>query len=145
MDVVWFLLFFAGLAGLWFLAYRIEPHWSTRDGRRFVCNAQELSGGKALGRPREAQIAILPDGLLHVSRKRMMRRNGSVWRLTGRSDGPSARVLVYVARQVSDGADQLIDLAIRIPRSSRCVALLDALLPSSGTVEGSPGVPPSDG
>ena len=28
------------------------------------------------------------------------------------------------------GTDQLVDLAIRIPRSSRCVAVLDALLPA---------------
>lgn len=137
MDILWFVLFVAGLAGLWHLAYRIEPHWSTKDGRRFVCNAQELSGGKALGRAREAQVAVLPDGLLHVSRKRMMRRNGAVWRLTGRGDGPSAKVYVYLARQVSDGAEQLVDLALRIPRKSRCVAVLDALLPhatpSAGT------------
>jgi hypothetical protein len=134
MDIVWFVLFVAGIAGLWFVAYRIEPHWSSRDGRRFVCNAQELSGGTSLGRNRETQIAVLPDGLLHVSRKKLMRRNGSVWRLTGRSDGPSPKVLVYLARQVSDGSDQLVDLALRIPRSSRCVPVLDALLPGGTSV-----------
>ena len=141
MDVVWFLLFVAGLAGLWFVAYRIEPHWSTRDGRRFVCAAQELSGGTTLGRARETQVAVLPDGLLHVTRKRMMRRSGSVWRLTGRGEGPSPKVLVYLARQVSDGTDQLVDLAIRIPRSSRCVAVLDALLPAGGAPPTSPAAP----
>jgi hypothetical protein len=128
VDVVWFVLFVGGLIGLWFLAYRIEPHWSTRDGQRFVCNAQEIADGKALERMRETQVAVLPDGSLHVSRKRMMRRNGSIWRLVGRVDDGHGKVVVYLARQVSDGAMQAVDLALRIPRRSRCVPVLDGLL-----------------
>lgn len=135
---MWFVLFVGGLVGLWFLAYRIEPHWSTRDGQRFVCNAQEVADGKALERMRETQVAVLPDGSLHVARKRMMRRNGSIWRLVGRVDEGQGKVIVYLARQVSDGALQAVDLALRIPRRSRCVPVLDGILDAAGSSGSAP-------
>lgn len=138
---MWFVLFIGGLVGLWYLAYRIEPHWSTRDGHRFVCNAQELTAGKAVERMRETQVAVLADGSLHVSRKRMLRRSGSIWRLVGRIDEGRGKVVVYLARQVSDGNLQATDLAIRIPRKSRCIAVLDGLLDGAGGTGGSSAAP----
>ena len=130
-DVLWMVLFIGGLVGLWYLAYRIEPHWASRDGARFICNSQELLAGRPNGRLREAQVAVLPDGTLQVTQKRTMRRAVSSWRLVGRSEGPTARLFVYVARRVDDGAEQHVELAMRIPRSSRTVAVLDAFLPEA--------------
>jgi hypothetical protein len=129
-DVLWMVLFIGGLVGLWYLAYRIEPHWASRDGARFVCNSQELLAGRPNGRLREAQVAVLPDGTLQVSQKRAMRRAVSTWRLVGRSDGPSPKLYVYLARRVDDGAEQHVELALRIPRKSRSAAVLDAFVPS---------------
>ena len=60
-----------------------------------------------------------------------MRRAVSSWRLVGRSEGPTAKLFVYVARRVDDGAEQHVELAMRIPRSSRTVAVLDAFLPEA--------------
>lgn len=131
MDVVWVVLFLGGLVGVWYLAYRIEPHWSSRDGARFVCNAQELVGGKPQGRLREAQVAVLADGTLHVSQKRAMRRSTSMWRMAGRTDGPTPKLYVYLARNLDAGAEQSLELALRIPRRSRSVTVLDSCLPSA--------------
>lgn len=130
-DVLWVVLFIGGLVGLWYLAYRIEPHWASRDGTRFICNSQELLAGRPNGRLREAHVAVLPDGTLQVSQKRTMRRNVTVWRLVGRTDGPTAKLYVYLARRVDHGTDQHVELALRIPRSSRSAAVLDPFLPDA--------------
>jgi len=128
VDVVWVILI-VGVCGLmWFAASLIEPHWSTRDGRRFVCNAQELSGGRPLGRNRETQITVLGDGSLQVTRKRTMRRHHSLWRLVGKTPTPPQRVEIYLAQQLADGQVMADMLAIRLPRKSRCVAVLDQVL-----------------
>ncbi len=126
--MVWVLLV-VGVCGLmWFAASLIEPHWSTRDGRRFVCNAQELAGGQPLGRNRETQITVLGDGSLQVTRKRAMRRHHSLWRLVGKTPTPPQRVEIYLAQQLTDGQVTPNMLAIRLPRKSRCVAVLDQVL-----------------
>lgn len=134
VDVLWLILIIGVLVGLWYLAYRIEPHWSTRDGQRFVCNTQELFAGAAHGRLREAQVTVQPDGALRVSHKRALRRATTTWRLAGRAEGSSTarrptKVVLYVARPVAGGDAGPSELALRIPRSSRVVPVLDALLP----------------
>lgn len=134
MDVVWMLLILMGVGGLWYLAYRIEPHWSTRDGHRFVCNTQELFAGQPRGRLREAQVAVLSDGSLHVTQKDLMRRRSSQWQLVGKAPSSRAKVDVYLARRVSDGQAVADELALRIPRSSRCIAVLDGVLGAAGEI-----------
>lgn len=134
MDVVWMVLILMGVGGLWFLAYRIEPHWSTRDGRRFVCNTQELFAGQPRGRLREAQVAVLADGSLQVTQKELMRRRSSLWQLVGKAPASRSKVDVYLARRVSDGQPVTDELALRIPRSSRCVPILDGVLGGAGDI-----------
>lgn len=128
VDVVWIVLFFAGMAALWWLAYRIEPHYSSKDGRRFLCTAQELVGGEPNGRPRETRVIVMDDGALHCSQKRMMRRSGNLWVLVGKSPTPPKRLEVFVAQQFEDGRAAQGQLAIRVPRKSRVVQVLDAAL-----------------
>lgn len=128
MDVAWILLIIAVCCLLWYVAYRIEPHWASRDGRRFMCSAQELSGGQAHGRNRETQITVLGDGSLQVTRKRAMRRSNSLWKLVGKAPTPQARVQVYLAQELVDGQRTANQLAIRLPRRSRCIAVLDEVL-----------------
>lgn len=135
MDYVWIVLFIGGMAGLWWLAYRIEPHYSSKDGRRFLCTAQEVEGGEPTGRPR-TRVIVMDDGALHCSQKRMMRRSGALWVLVGKSPTPPKRLEVYVAQQFEDGRATTSQLSIRVPRSSRVVPVLDEALARRGTARG---------
>lgn len=153
MDYVWIALTVIVMSAMWWVAYRMEPHWASRDGRRFLCTAQELvEAGSAVGHPRETRVVITPDGALHVTQKRMMRRRSSIWTLVGKSPEPPRRMQVYVAQHRTDGHNIPSHLAIRIPTKSRCVAVLDGLL--AGTTPGAahlspgsaaPATPPDPG
>lgn len=127
VEYVWLVLAIAGCVGLVWLAYRIEPHWVSKDGHRFLCNAQQLSPqGTVEGRARETRVTVLPDGSIHLATKRYMRRRQSVWKLASKSDDPPRRREVYLLRH-RDPAEGMV--ALRLPSNSRAVPVLDALLP----------------
>jgi len=127
MEYLWFALLVVGMVGLWWVAYRMEPHWAAKDGRRFLCSCQDLSDLAHPGRVKEARVVVLPDGMLHVTRKAGLRRQQTLWRLTGRSPDPPRRKQVYLAERNGDLGREM--LAIRLPANSRCVPVLDDLLP----------------
>jgi hypothetical protein len=136
VDYVWIVLFMAAMAGLWWLAYRIEPHYSSKDGRRFLCTAQEVEGGEPTGRPKETRVIVMDDGALHCTQKKMMRRSGALWVLVGKSPTPPKRLEVYVAQQFEDGRATQGQLALRVPSKSRVVPVLDAALSRRGSARG---------
>lgn len=142
VDFVWIALLVGVMGGMWWVAYRMEPHWASRDGHRFLCTAQELEGGKPIGHPRETRVLVTADGALYVTQKRMMRRRTSMWTLIGKSPEPPRKLQVYVAQQRSDGVAMLSHLALRIPNKSRCVSVLDGVLTDLG-LNPSPSTPGS--
>ena len=81
MDWLWTILAIGVMGLLAWVGFRIEPHWSSKDGRRFLCSGQLLSTrGEPLGRWRETNVSITADGSFHIEQKRMMlRRHGSTW------------------------------------------------------------------
>lgn len=134
VDFVWISLTVLVLAGMWWLGYKMEPHWSSKDGTRFLCNAQEIEKGLPAGRLRETRITVMPDGLLIVSRKRMVvRRRHSNWQLVGKTPDPPKRREVYLAERREDGQTVPTMLAFRVPTKSRCVAVLDEALTKRST------------
>jgi len=128
VDFLWFALLVAIVGGLWYLAYRIEPHYSSKDGKRFLCTAQVITLGTPTGRPKETRVALLGDGTLVVMQKAALRRNVSDWVLVGKQPDPPKRTQVYLANQVKDGVRQPDLLALRIPTKSRVTPLLDEIL-----------------
>ncbi|MEQ1873452.1 MAG: hypothetical protein ABL953_06970 [Ilumatobacteraceae bacterium] len=132
MEYVWLAVVVIVLGGMWWVGYRMEPHWVSKDGQRFMCGAQEFFHGQLGGHPRETQVAFLPGGSLHITQKRMMRRQRSTWSLIGKSADPPKGLEIYVAQQSVDGVAKPEMLALRIPRKSRCVELLDAELERAG-------------
>jgi hypothetical protein len=128
VDYVWIALTVIVMGGMWWVAYRMEPHWSSRDGMRFLCGAQELVDGNTIGHPRETRVVVTPDGAMFVTQKRMMRRRSSSWVLIGKSPEPPRKVQVYVAQHHTDGHNIPSHLALRIPNKSRCVPVLDEIL-----------------
>ena len=129
MGALWGLLFVAVLGVLWWVAHAIEPHYSSKDGHRFMANAQEIIDGRPIGRMRETRVSVHPGGLLHCSQKKLMKRNGADFVLVGMSPTPPRKLKVYLAHAVADGmSSSATELAIRIPEKSRVVPVLDELL-----------------
>lgn len=116
------------MGGLWWVAYRMEPHYSSKDGHHFLSNAQEMVDGTTTSRKRETRVTVMPDGLLLVAHKRLGRRSTNRYRLVGRSPEPPKNLHVYVAQEVADGSLLPTQLLIRVPVKSRVVPVLDALL-----------------
>ncbi len=131
VEYVWLVLVLAVMGGLWWIGYRMEPHWVSKDGQRFMCGAQEFFDGQLLGHPRETQVAFLGGGALQIGQKRMMRRQRSLWKLVGKSSDPPKGLEIYVAQEKVDGVAMQM-LALRIPKKSKCIALLDAELERAG-------------
>ena len=142
VDYVWIALIIIVMGGMWWVAYRMEPHWVSRDGTRFLCTAQELDGVNAVGHPRETRVLITHDGALYVTQKRMLRRHTTMWTLIAKAPEAPRRMQIYVAKHREVGTHVESHLAIRIPAKSRCIAILDDLLAKS-EVTASPHAPGS--
>ena len=128
VQYVWVAIVIVVMGGMWWIGYRMEPHWVSKDGDRFLCGTQEFFHGSLAGHPRETQVAILAGGTLHITQKKMLRRQKSLWSLIGKSPDPPKRLEIYVAQQTVDGVPTSTMLALRIPKKSKCVAILDAEL-----------------
>lgn len=117
------------IGGMLFVAYRMEPHWVSRDGQRFLCNAQPLDElGNTVGRWREMRVTIMSDGRLNVAKRALlMGRVNGYWSMRAKSPAPPRGKVVYVlAQPTEEKAPDL--LAIRLPATSRAIPHLDALL-----------------
>jgi hypothetical protein len=128
VDALWVVGFVVVLVGMYWAAFRIEPHWVSKDGKRFLCNAQAIGPhGEIEGRARETRVIVRDDGLLQLDQKRKMRRRiTEVWLVTAKSPEPPRKRAVYLltARGEVPGTGHL---AIRLPESSRAIPVLDAL------------------
>ena len=140
VDLLWTVLFIAAMGGMWWGAARLEPHYASKDGKRFMCTAQEIIDGEPAGRPRETRVMVMVDGALHCTQKRMMRRSGSLWTIVAKSPQPPRKLEVYLLREIADGRMAPGQMAMRIPTKSRVVPILDGILASRGIT--SPGSAP---
>ncbi|CAB4364928.1 unannotated protein [freshwater metagenome] len=127
VEYVWFALLIFAMGGMWWLAYRMEPHWSAQDGRRFLCTSQDLTDSAHPGRRREARVVVTPDGTLYVTHKNGFRRHETAWTLIGKAPTPPKKIEIYVARECTDGHGTAM-LSLRLPSKSRCIAVLDGVL-----------------
>lgn len=126
MDLV-----LAGLVlGLLGLAYwgttRLEPHWSSKDGRRFTARVQVLYPDGTTSGWQEVRATVTGDDALMLTsrglaRRLMSSRIDGTWTLRARSPKPPRRRQIYLL----DGSQQL---ALRLPASSRVVPVLDAIV-----------------
>ena len=147
-SVLTFLAIVAGCALLLWVAYRMEPHWVSKDGERLVCYGQGLSrNGNADSRWREVRVLrVRPDTVevrqrrgggfattsrrdalsnpMHVLNRR--RPKTSYWKVLGRSETPPRRRVVFLLDGSHD--PNLPDmLALRLPVHSRAIPMLDAV------------------
>jgi len=152
VDYVYLALLIVVMAGLWWVAYRMEPHFASKDGTRILCTIQELSDDGQTSRPKEARVSVLSGGLLRITRKHMMRRNTIDCTMVGKSENPPKKLQLYVVQERVDGKQLPALIALRIPPNSRSVPVLDQLvadaeLKASRSARGSaaPADPPDQG
>jgi hypothetical protein len=120
---LWALVLVALAGGLFWLAARLEPHWSSPDGSRFTCRVQEIdNAGRPLSRWYGARAEVV-EGRVAIRKKVLMRTAAPVdpRPVSARSERPPRGTAIYLLP-----GDPL--LALRIPASSRAVACLDALV-----------------
>jgi hypothetical protein len=127
VDALWIIGFVAVVAGLYYVAYRVDPHWASKDGRRFVCHGQLVDHyGNTLQNWREYRFKVLDhDRLLARRHSRWTRRNEGVWRVAAKSDNPPKNREVYLLAS-ADGANT-DQMAIRLPASSPAITVLEGL------------------
>jgi hypothetical protein len=131
MSILWFVLGVAVCAGLLYLSYRIEPHWVAKDGNRFLTTSETIDHeGKAVTRRKEVRGTIMSDGLIMLGKRSMLKTRSSLWRLSGKSPEIKRGRFLYILDTVPP--DPMGEhLILRIPRSSKLVPRLDALLPAA--------------
>jgi hypothetical protein len=124
MDWLFGLLALAIMAALAWVGFRLEPHWVSKDGHRFLCSGQIMSPlGQPLGRWRETRVIVDQRGDLQVDQKRMMRRKSSIWRVKAESpDPPKRRAVFLLSSHEHDGQADM--LALKLPANSRAIPVL---------------------
>ena len=128
MEVLGIIAVICVCAFLGWVGFRIEPHWVSKDGRRFMCNGQRLNGrGEPQARWRETRVLVDDSDRVQVDQKRFLKRTSTFWKVVSRSsDPPRGREVFLLSGHDETGIPVM--LALRLPRKSRAVATLEALL-----------------
>ena len=103
-------------------AFRIEPHWCSKDGRRMIARAQQLPEPHKSA-PRWNEVRVFVDETTVILRTRGMRTTGlrGEYRVVGKSPEPPKKLEIYVLRSDKE-------VFIRIPRDSRAIKTFEGLL-----------------
>lgn len=117
--------FFAVVGLLAWLGWGLEPHWSSKDGRKFMCRMQRAPLDDA-DRPRwhDVKVAVDAESLFVFSRSRRASELRGDWRIIGVSDDAAKKRRIYELRSTNGDPASL-----RVPVNSRCVPILDQLVP----------------
>jgi hypothetical protein len=119
------LLFLGVIGALAWVGWGLEPHWASKDGAKFMCRmAEATSDVQERPRWRDVKISVVEDELLVYARSRRTAHLRGVWKIIGASNDDAKKRRFYELRSTSDSA-----AIIRVPQSSRCIAVLDALVP----------------
>ena len=126
-DVLWVVGFAALVGGLYIAAFRVDPHWASKDGRRFICHAQVVDRyGNTVQTWREYRFEVIDSTRIFARRRsRWTRRNAGVWQVVTKSDEPPKNREVYLlASAERDNSEQM---AVRLPARSRAVDVLESM------------------
>ena len=125
-DILWIVVLSAAMVGLSILALRLEPHWSSKDGERFICRAQLLDARhQPVGRWREVRGQVEGEDIVVRTRSLVSRHIAGRWDVSARGVVDVRERRVYLLRSMESDHQ----LALRMPGNSHTVPLLDALLP----------------
>jgi hypothetical protein len=99
------------------LAFGIEPHWSSRDGRRFIARAA-VREDRNLSSWFEVRGSLTEGGVDISARRGRHRDADGFYRVSGVADGPRRTVVIHLM-----GSRELL---LRFPRRSRTLRMLTA-------------------
>ena len=113
---------FCGL--LAWVAFRVEPHWCSKDGRRMIARAQHFPEPHKPA-PRWNEVRVFVSENTVILRTRGMRATGlrGEYQVVGKSPAPPKKQEIYTLR-----GDK--EVLIRIPRNSRAITTFEELLNS---------------
>ena len=118
-------LFLAAIGLLAWLGWGLEPHWASRDGKRFMCRMQlHPQDPRDHARWHDVKVGVQEGELFVHARSRRARDARGVWRVIGAVDDYERKRRTYEVRNSHDEGASL-----RVPAKSRCVPVLDALVP----------------
>lgn len=121
VEVLWFAVALALCAALAWIGFKIEPHWVSKDGQRFLCHGQRLTlKGDPLGRWRETRVVINDGGRVQVDQKRFMRRSSTFWKVAAEAPDPPKGKAVFLLEGFDAQATPIL-LALRLPVDSRAL------------------------
>ena len=122
VEVIQIALTLLACIGLLWGARRIEPHWSSKDGTRFIARAQVVGlGDVPEGAWKEVRGLVEDDHITLDARGMWAARFRGTYRLVSKSPEPPARKAVYLLA----GEQRVV---LRMPDKSRTVSVLDQLL-----------------
>ncbi|MDQ3737887.1 MAG: hypothetical protein M3337_01800 [Actinomycetota bacterium] len=136
-DWVWIILTVLVMLAMLAIAFMIEPHWSSKDGHRFICRAQPITLGENSGggRWREVRGEIQPDGVINLRTRGLVtgRKVTGNWRIEARGTTDWRKRVVYILSPIEVADDEpkatRALVALRMPASSRSAPLLERLSP----------------
>lgn len=103
-------------------ASRMEPHWASRDGQRFISRVQALGQHDVPEGPwREMRLLVDGNSLIAGSRGFRAARLRGHYVVIAKSPDPPRKKAIYVL----SGPQKVL---IRLPDNSRAVPHLDAML-----------------
>ena len=104
------------------LAFRIEPHWCSKDGRRMIARAQRMPEPQSSPTSwSEARVFIDDNDVILRTRGRRAVGLRGEYRVVGKSPSPPKKREVYILRGEKE-------VFLRIPNDSRGIATLEDLL-----------------
>ena len=115
--------FFAVGFGLLRVINRYEPQWVSRDGLRFTAKICLDSATSA----KWVEVRVLVDGdvIIISGRGRKARALLGRWKVSYLADIADGRRRHYVIARLGENKSNAL---IRVPATSRCIAVLDALV-----------------
>ncbi len=124
-NVLSSLAFLAVIGLLAYVGWGLEPHWASKDGAKFMCRMQEYPDdpGQRL-RWHDVKVKVDDGELLVSARARKSSALRGVWRVVGAVSVDEKNRRLYEVRSTND-----VSATLRVPQSSRCVPLLDRLVP----------------
>lgn len=110
------------IGGLVWMAFKLEPHWASKDGRRMIARVQPLSSrGEPEGRWREMRVFVTGSTVTLSNRGLGSFALRGDYRVKGKSPEPPRRRAIYILE-----GDQHV--LLRIPSNSRALVVLEDLL-----------------
>lgn len=126
MEFVWILVVVAACGLMWWGASKIDPHWSSGDGSRFMALTQPLTGPHltTVGRAKETRFAFTGTDQLIVQRRRGVRSKQVPYIVDSAvPDAAGAKKAQFLLKPIGGGTDEPA-LLMRLPASSKVVPRL---------------------